>query len=91
MYKSTIKKWMLGMYVSDYSLVPRPPINTPKGRLGGGGGGGGGGSGECSTTSLYLTEISVQSNWLIWQLSHVYWASLPQTTYLYSSYLYRPP
>ena len=48
-------------------------------------------SGKCSTTFLYLIKISVQSNWLIWQLSHLYWASLPQTTYLYSSYLYRPP
>ena len=39
-----------------------------------------GGSGEYSMF-LYLPEISVaQSDWLIWQLTHLHWASSPQTT-----------
>ena len=49
-------------------------------------------SGEYSTTSLQVHRISVgQSDWVMWQLSHLYWASLPQSTQLYSSHLYRPP
>ena len=36
--------------------------------------------GEYNTTFLYLHGISaVQSDWLMWQLSHLDWASLPQT------------
>ena len=42
------------------------------------------GSGEYCTTFLYLRRISaVQSDWLIWQVSQLYRASFPQTTYLY--------
>ena len=38
-----------------------------------------GGSGEYST--LLLTSTEFQSDWLMWQLSHLQWAFLPQTTY----------
>ena len=44
-------------------------------------------SGEYSTTYLYLCGISAaQSDWLMWQLSHLDCASLPRTTQLYSSH-----
>ena len=36
--------------------------------------------GKYSTTFLYLHGILVaQSDWLMWQLSHLDWVSLPQT------------
>ena len=39
------------------------------------------GSGENSKTFLYIQGIlAAQSDWLMWQLSHLHWASLPQTT-----------
>jgi len=54
------------------SLVSRPPSTLQEEK----------GSGEYSTTFFCTsTRLSVaQSDWLIWQLSHLYWAYLPQTT-----------
>ena len=51
------------------------------------------GSGEYSTTFLYLHGISAaQSDWLMFQLSHLYWASLLQTTYhTFTDLLSTPP
>ena len=43
-----------------HSLVPIPPFNTARGK---------GGSGEYST--LLLTSTEFQSDWLMWQLSHL--------------------
>ena len=58
------------------SLVPRPPFNPPKKK------------GALVTTFLELP--AVQSDWLMLAIISLYCASLPQTTWLYSSHLYRP-
>ena len=60
------------------SLIPRPPFNTPRGK-----------GGLVNIVQHFCTSAgisAVQSDWLMWQLSHLYLASLPQTlthVYLY--------
>ena len=62
------------LYIPTSSLVPRSPLNSPRGK----------GVWWILYNSFCTSRISaVQSDWLIWQLSQLYWASFPQTTYLY--------
>ena len=54
------------------SFIPRHPFNPHRGKE------------EGLVTFLYLRRIlTAQSDWLTWQLSHLYFASLPQTTYMH--------
>ena len=51
---------------------PPPPLNPPRGK---------GGLVNIVQHFLYLPAEfwAAQSDWLMWQLSHLYWTSLPQT------------
>ena len=67
----TILRWRARNKAS-YSLVPRPPFNTAREK-----------GGLVNIAQHFCRAggtLAGQSDWLMWQLSHLYWASLQQTT-----------